>query len=690
MSEMAERQARLPRSLVWLALAGIMALGIFLSVYRLEQTPPGLHHDEAYYMLDALRVGYENYHPIFFEKNNGREPLFIYLLALVFRLVEPSILAARLTSAVLAALTLPAVFLLVKEALSDADARLAEGAGLFSALVLATLYWHVNYSRLALRAVSFPLLEALALLLFWRAIRTRRRLDFIWAGLVLGVSMYSYLAARLLVPFLGLLLILLMLEQRDFLRRHWRNIAWLFGVALLVSLPLWVYFAGHPEFFIYRVRQITLDNPMALADSRQDTWSNLWRTLLMFTTHGDWGWPDNLPGRPVFDAVGMVAFFLGLAVAGLRFRKARYTQWPIWIAIMVIPIAFTVYPPNYTRSIGAVVPIAGMAGIGLASAWWLVSRRLARRWMSVALLAGLLLGVGAYSGWATYRDYFLIWAHRPELEVYFNSELRAAEQAILALPDRTRAYVSFAEPDPYDSALDFAIQRQRFVRPPAVPKTYTLRWHARTCLVLPVQLQESTAYLLPISGETFLPTLQTTLPAGKTEGPIYASGGRPLFTLFQVAEPTAPEPVPITPQRPVTYTLGDSLTLLGADLSAPALNPGQALTVTLYWRVDRPLATDETVFVQLLGDALNAQGNPVWGQRDEMPCQATFPTSVWEAGTLVLTRYQLPLAENAPAGRYRLVAGMYLAPSGPRLPARDAGGQPVPDNSIPLGVVEVR
>ena len=685
------RGERLPRAMVGAALAGVMALSLFLSLYQLQTIPPGLHHDEAYYALDAMRVNSEGIHPVFFEKNNGREPLFIYLLALAFRFVEPSAYSARVVSALISVLTLPALFLLVREGLQARDARLAEAAGLLSALLLGTLYWHVNYSRLALRAVTFPLLEALALWLFWRALRLRRAGDFIAAGVCLGISMYSYLAARLLVPMLGLFILLLAIEERGFLKRQWKGLLWLFGMALIVSLPLWAYFAQHPEFFIYRVQQITLDNRLAVAGSRQDLGSNLLRTLLMFTTEGDWGWPNNLPGRPVFDAVGIAGFLLGLVAVALQFRRTRALQWPLWIAVMTLPVAITVYPPNYTRSIGATVPIATLAGIGLAEVWWFVGRRLPRPALSTWLLALLLAGAAGYTGYRTFSDYFWNWARQPELGVYFNVDVALAAKQILAMPSGSRAYVAFTEPDPYESSLDFEIQRQRFVRPPAVPKTYELRWHNHNCLIVPTQQDRMSAYLMPPAGETFAPTLRQIF-AGRSQvkGPFLDREGHPYFTEVLVNAPATPQAVTLQPERPATYTLGDSLTFLGSSAIPATLRAGETLTMTLYWRVDAPLAGDETIFAQFIGRQFNAQGNPVWGQWDEMPCQGTFPTSVWEPGTYMLTRYAVPLAGDAPAGRYQLKAGLYDARRGERMSVRDAAGQPVVDNSIPLAEVEVR
>jgi len=93
--------------------------------------------------------------------------------------------------------------------------------------------------------------------------------------------------------------------------------------------------------------------------------------------------------------------------------------------------------------------------------------------------------------------------------------------------------------------------------------------------------------------------------------------------------------------------------------------------------------------VQMLGEKLNAGGSPVWGQQDAEPCQGSYPTTAWEAGDIVLTRHQIAVAQDAPAGDYRLSVGMYDAPTGERLPVRDAAGQEVAERSATFMSVQV-
>ena len=68
----------------WLPLAVILIAGAYLRLYHIGSAPPGLYYDEGAYGLDALRVlgdaSHGEFH-LYFAANNGREGLFMYLLA---------------------------------------------------------------------------------------------------------------------------------------------------------------------------------------------------------------------------------------------------------------------------------------------------------------------------------------------------------------------------------------------------------------------------------------------------------------------------------------------------------------------------------------------------------------------------------------------------------------------------------
>ena len=165
-----------------------------LRIPGLEQTPPGLHYDEAANVVLAREIGLQGERPIFISSYTGKEVLFFYLAGAMMRIAGPSAFALRLTAAFVGLLTVAATYTLGRALL--ADRRLA----VLAAALLAISFWHLVFSRLGFRAIGQPLLQALAVLALFRGLRQPHWRWFVLAGLFLGLTAYTYLAAPLPAP----------------------------------------------------------------------------------------------------------------------------------------------------------------------------------------------------------------------------------------------------------------------------------------------------------------------------------------------------------------------------------------------------------------------------------------------------------------------------------------------------------
>lgn len=88
----------------------------------------------------------------------------------------------------------------------------------------------------------------------------------------------------------------------------------------------------------------------------------------------------------------------------------------------------------------------------------------------------------------------------------------------------------------------------------------------------------------------------------------------------------------------------DGLTLLGANLDATSVRPGEPLQLTLFWRADEAGPSAYRVSLDL-GDTSLYDGAPAHG---------TYPFSKWASGEIVADRYNPRLPLDAPGGRRRL------------------------------------
>ena len=139
--------------------------------------------------------------------------------------------------------------------------------------------------------------------------------------------------------------------------------------------------------------------------------------------------------------------------------------------------------------------------------------------------------------------------------------------------------------------------------------------------------------------------------------------------------------------HPLTATLGDQVELLGYNLSAEPVAPGDTLTLTLYWRALTKMNEDYTVFVHLL-----APDGSMTSQQDNYPVGGTYPTSLWLAGEVVTDVYEITVHADATPDAHRLEVGMYVAETGVRLSACGEQGRTIADSqddAIPLQIVTV-
>ena len=201
------------RTSFWLLLFGLL-LAALLRLPSLATAPPGVHFDEAANGILASEIAWNGDRPVFITSYTGKEVFFFYAAAITARLVGPGEFSLRLAAAFLGLLTVAVTYWLGRVMLGD------RRVALLAALLLATSFWHLLFSRLGFRAISQPLMQALAVGFIWQALQSeqerQRWQKVLLAGIALGLVAYTYLAARLfpVALFVGLLPFLNPLEAK--------------------------------------------------------------------------------------------------------------------------------------------------------------------------------------------------------------------------------------------------------------------------------------------------------------------------------------------------------------------------------------------------------------------------------------------------------------------------------------------
>lgn len=180
-------------------LIAIIASGAFLRIFMLGTIPAGFFRDEAwngYQAYSILKTGRDtggNLFPLFFSQYGviHFSSLYIYTAVPFIYLFGLNEFAARLPAAVFGILTIWMAYLCVKEFFGR---RIA----LITAFLLSISPWHIQFSRMAFRAITLPFFFLLALYLLQRSRREKKCIY--WGGAVLGLTIYTYSSANLFVP----------------------------------------------------------------------------------------------------------------------------------------------------------------------------------------------------------------------------------------------------------------------------------------------------------------------------------------------------------------------------------------------------------------------------------------------------------------------------------------------------------
>jgi hypothetical protein len=350
-----------PRILRLIALTLILLIAAALRFAELAPMRGMLHHDEAAYGVDALSLIAQPRLPIYFPANNGREGLWIALIAPLIAVFGGGAFPMRVTAMLVGVLTVAAVYALARETQQGFQRRDRSFAAhifpIFVAAALAVQFWHVLHSHHAFRAITFPSFGALALALCLRAHRLNERGWWMAAGVVVGLLFYTYIAARLWLIGIGALASLTFVRYAD--RRR--------GVALgallcgMVCAPLVIALIQTPQM---RVDQVAITSLETLIGNL-----SAWIGVLF-------------ANDPIYDNVHYLdgaglwtipTAFLALSGVIVRVRRDRRALLGVaaLLALSILPAALTDRPITLLRALGATIPLALIVGYG-AAAWWRV------------------------------------------------------------------------------------------------------------------------------------------------------------------------------------------------------------------------------------------------------------------------------------------------------------------------------
>ena len=138
-------------------------------------------------------------------------------------------------------------------------------------------------------------------------------------------------------------------------------------------------------------------------------------------------------------------------------------------------------------------------------------------------------------------------------------------------------------------------------------------------------------------------------------------------------------PLGTTPYpNPVRVNFDNEMALLGYDVNARTVRPGEAITLTLYWQITRPTQDEYRVLAHVAGKEKYQK----WAEDDGMPYVSPKRTWRWTVGQVYQETRPLRLAPDTPPGMYPIELGLYTEPNNKRLAVLAQDGRQIGDTIV--------
>ena len=506
-------------------LALILLLAAVLRCFDLSGLPMGLHGDEGIVGYEARRILHEGsigpYSPASFGQPAGP----IYFSAIGVALGGNEILSIRAWSAIFGVLTIATLFFVVR-------AQLGAPSALLSAFMLATLCWHIHYSRIAFPLVAWPLMCVLIIGALQQAqTRGQARWWFV-AGFLNGLGVYAYKAH----PLFGLIALafacwsLLRCDAATARRLGW--LGFYFLAALLAASFLIRYALDPAHNYGGQFAMTSIFN--------QDDWKSLTSLpaqigFLITRYFHWWNWMTLRPAPDVTDGAGIMPMIspvlMGLALLGFFATKRRESliQWSRWIVVL-LPVAAVVTNDGAARRTFALAPfLCVLAAVGAVELVRWSRRFAANRALIPRLMPAFVAVLLATHAALSWHAYFVTFARAPVQAWVFCDELTNSLAYMRSLPRSRPIYF-------YSSRWSVTYDTRKFLAPDLNARDGSSEFSENHQLLWPPPAQNGAVWILLDSYKVRASELQGLFPTAKLlqgVNSIAAQDGGPSFFVLE-------------------------------------------------------------------------------------------------------------------------------------------------------------
>ncbi len=348
-----------------LIIFGFFLIGGFCRFYALGKIPNIIDGDEGRFgtiILDIMNGKSKNMFGTVF----GNSSLYFFFLAGLMKLFGANTTILRLGSAIGGTLLIPFLYLFAKNFFNR---RVA----LISTALLTVSNFHIHFSRImSVTSIQDAFFATTTLFWFYSGLKYQSRNRMLLAGLTLGLWLYVYMGARLIILLIPLYLLCLYWFDPALLRNNIKNLGFFAGEFGLMALPMMVWGIQNPEMFNIRANQVGILQSGWLAKEALFTGLPQWQIFLtqfkqaFLTTIYYPSYGFHFSSWPMLDPFSAIFFVTGMIFMLMHTRDSKYlliNGW-FWSGVLVGG-ALVLLPSSNTYRILIVFPaVCLMVGVG--------------------------------------------------------------------------------------------------------------------------------------------------------------------------------------------------------------------------------------------------------------------------------------------------------------------------------------
>lgn len=368
----------------------IVAFG--LRLWELGKVPLSPDWDEvalgynAYSIMQTGRDEYGKFLPIILRSFDDYKPaLYAYLTIPFISILDLTVVAVRLPSAIFGILTVLAVFFLVKELFKK------DNIALLSSGLLAISPWHIQFSRVAFEANVGVALNVFGILFFLKAFK--RPWFLFLSALMWGLSLHVYQSEKIFIPLLIAILVFSFRKELLTIGKKYIYISLI--IFTIICLPL-ILFTLTNKDALSRAKTVSVFSNSSIIGANteklvRDRANNDILGLVLdnrrvefakyiasgYLSHLDFNWlfikgdiaRHHAPGMGLMYLVELPFLLIGIYMLIFgNFDKAVKLFIILWFLIIPIPASVTNDVPHAVRTISFLPILQIFTAIGIISA----------------------------------------------------------------------------------------------------------------------------------------------------------------------------------------------------------------------------------------------------------------------------------------------------------------------------------